>query len=79
VIQLVLGIILFILGLPFLVRGWIFSTKPDHPISLNARERNMRMGLETDLKLWGRKVRRFGTLLSLIGLAIVAWGVASLR
>jgi hypothetical protein len=78
-IPLIVGAIVFLLGLPFLVRGWIFSLKPDHPTSLKAKERNMRMGLETDMKAWGRRVRRFGTILVVIGAGLAAWGVSLLR
>ncbi len=76
-IQLVIGSIIVLLGLPFLVRGWIFTLKPDGPTAQRAKERNLRMGLETDMKKWGRKVRRFGVLMFLFGGGLVAWGVTT--
>jgi hypothetical protein len=77
-VQLIIGIVIVVLGIPFLVRGWVFSRKPDHPMSLKAKERNMRVGLETYMGAWGRKVRRFGTLLILVGGALTAWGALSI-
>lgn len=77
-IQLVIGGVILLLGLPFLVRGWIFFLRPEGAVSLKAKERNLRLGLETDMKAWGRRVRRFGFLLCVIGGALTAWGVNSL-
>ncbi len=73
-IAFIAGILISLLGLPFLIRGWIFSLKPEGQISLNAKERNLRMGLETDMKKWGRKVRRMGLLICIVGGALIAWG-----
>jgi hypothetical protein len=79
VIQLIIGAVFLLVGLPFLVRGWIFTLKPAHAVSLKAKERNMRMGLETDMKAWGRRVRRFGTILVAIGIGLSVWGVSTLQ
>ena len=68
---LVIGIVILVLGLPFLIRGWIFFLRPEHTISLQAKERNLRMGLETDMKEWGRKVRRLGFLICSVGIVII--------
>lgn len=73
-IALVLGSLLMAAGVPFLARGWIFTLRPEHPISTRARERNMRLGLETDMRLWGRRVRRMGFLIFVSGSALAAWG-----
>lgn len=74
VIALVIGIVLLIVGLPFLIRGWIFTLKTEHPITLHAKERNMRLGLETNMKIWGRKTRRVGLMLVVLGGLLIAWG-----
>ena len=74
-IQLVIGSILVLLGLPFFIRGWIFFLAPESSVSKRAQERNLRMGLETDMKRWGRRVRRFGLLLLAIGGALGYWGL----
>lgn len=73
-IQTILGSIIIVLGLPFLIRGWIFTLRPDSATSTRAKERNMRLGLETDMKLWGRRVRRSGFILVTVGGLLVAWG-----
>jgi hypothetical protein len=76
-IAFVTGIVIATLGLPFLIRGWIFSLKPEGAISLAAKERNLRLGLETDMKKWGRKVRRLGLIIVVAGAALIAWGSSS--
>jgi len=68
---LVFGLIILIFGLPFLIRGWIFFLRPEHTISQQAKERNLRLGLETDMKVWGRKVRRLGFIICSIGIALI--------
>lgn len=76
-IPFVLGSLVLLVGLPFLVRGWIFTLRPDGAIAANAKERNLRLGLETDMKKWGRRVRRLGLILCVAGGALVAWGYPS--
>lgn len=73
-IAFLLGSVVALLGLPFFVRGWIFTLRPDGSVAANAKERNLRLGLETDMKKWGRRVRRLGLILLLIGGALIAWG-----
>src|SRR5262249_2943366 len=73
-IPIVFGALFSLAGLPFLIRGWLFTLKPAHAISLRAKERNMRLGLETDLKRWGRRVRRIGFIRCGIGTALILWG-----
>jgi hypothetical protein len=70
-----IGSFIVLLGLPFLIRGWVFTLKPEHAISLRAKERNMRLGLETNMKIWGRKVRRMGLIICTVGGVLIAWGV----
>ena len=76
-VQLVIGGVILLVGVPFLIRGWIFTLRPEGATSNQAKERNLRLGLETDMKKWGRRVRRFGLLLTVIGGALTAWGVTS--
>jgi hypothetical protein len=76
-IAFVAGIVITLLGLPFLIRGWIFTLKPEGRVSLNAKERNLRLGLETDMKIWGRKIRRLGLLIVIAGGGLIAWGSSS--
>ena len=78
-IALALGAFVIALALPFLVRGWIFTLRPEGPTSLKAKERYLRLGLETDMKRWGRRVRRFGFLLTVIGSSLAYWGYTLIR
>jgi hypothetical protein len=73
-IPIAIGSLIALLGLPFLIRGWLFTLKPEHAVSLRAKERNMRLGLETNMKVWGRRVRRIGFILCTTGTALIAWG-----
>lgn len=77
-VAIVLGSLVIALGLPFLVRGWIFSLRPQHAISRRARERNLRLGLEPDMHRWGRRVRRVGLCVVIVGAAWLSWGLWSL-
>lgn len=76
-ISIVAGSLLALLGVPFLIRGWIFTLKPEHALSLRAKERNMRLGLETNMKVWGRRVRRIGFILCTTGGLLIAWGAGA--
>jgi hypothetical protein len=76
-IRLIIGSLILLVGVPFLIRGWIFTLKPEHKISLQARERNLRLGLETNMKVWGRKVRRVGFILCAIGGTFLWFGFRS--
>ncbi|MFO0726932.1 MAG: hypothetical protein U1E65_24325 [Myxococcota bacterium] len=71
------GAFVAVLGLPFFIRGLRLSLKPEGTYADRMRERNLRMGLEADMRVWGRKIRRLGVLLMLIGGAIA--GFASLH
>jgi hypothetical protein len=78
VIRLIIGSLIVLVGLPFLIRGWIFFLRPEHAISKQAQERNLRLGLETDMKRWGRRVRRMGFLIVAVGAALAFFGYRSL-
>jgi hypothetical protein len=73
--MVVLGSVIAALGLPFFVRGLRLSLGPDSPYADRIRERNLRAGLEADMRIWGRKVRRLGFLLLLSGVSLVVYSV----
>lgn len=73
----VIGAALALLGAPFFLRGLTLSLWPEGRRAQQVRERNLRKGLETDMKLWGRRVRRFGALLLILGSTLVAVGQLS--
>jgi len=78
IILAIIGGMFLALGLTMYTRGWIYFIKPDGKIAEKRKKRNLKMGWPTDMKLFGRKVRRVGFLTSLIGGALVAWYVADL-
>lgn len=70
----IVGAVIALLGLPFFARGLTLTLKPDGALAGRIRERNLRRGLDADMKSWGRRVRRFGVLLLLIGGSLIAVG-----
>ncbi|MBI4820927.1 MAG: hypothetical protein HY791_31980 [Deltaproteobacteria bacterium] len=77
--RLVIGLILLTFGLPFFVRGLIFTRRPDHRLTLKAKQRNLRLGLDSDMTRWGKRIRRFGFLMMVVGGTLAAFGAASLE
>ncbi len=69
----VVGGPLAFLGLTMMVRGWIYTLRPDGPTAAKRKKRNLQRGFTTDMKLFGRKVRRLGLLLVLGGAFLVGW------
>ncbi|MBI2375967.1 MAG: hypothetical protein HYV07_18380 [Deltaproteobacteria bacterium] len=76
--RLVIGLVLVVVGLPFFVRGLVFTRRPEHPATLRAKKRNLRLGLDTDMVRWGKRIRRFGFLLMVAGGALAAFGASNL-
>jgi hypothetical protein len=70
----IVGSVLVFLGLPFFGRGLALTLKPEGAFAERIRERNLRRGLDPDMRTWGRRVRRFGVLLLLIGGSLIAVG-----
>lgn len=70
---LYLGIPLLLLGLTMLARGWIYTLKPNGKMAEKRKRRNLKVGFTTDMKLFGRKIRRLGLLLALGGSGLVGW------
>ena len=68
-----LGAPIFLLGLMMLARGWIYTLRPNGKMAEKRKRRNLKVGFTTDMKLFGRKVRRLGLILSIVGSALVGW------
>jgi hypothetical protein len=62
-----------LLGLMMLVRGWVYTLKPNGKMAEKRKRRNLKVGFTTDMKLFGRKVRRLGLILVIVGAAMVGW------
>ena len=66
----VLGALFLLVGAVMLFRGWSYSMQPDGPRALKRKARNLELGFPTDMKVFGRKVRRLGTILTVVGLVL---------
>lgn len=70
---MVVGIPLSLLGLTMMVRGWVYTLRPDGPMAAKRKKVNLKRGFTTDMKVFGRKVRRLGLILMLLGAFLVGW------
>ena len=69
----VVGAPLALLGLTMMVRGWVYTLRPNGPMAEKRKKRNLQRGFTTDMKLFGRKVRRLGLMLLLVGGVCLGW------
>lgn len=74
---LYVGIAVLVLGLTMLLRGWIYTLKPNGRMAEKRKRRNLKVGFTTDMKLFGRKIRRLGLLLALGGSGMVGWHLSA--
>ena len=72
-IPLYAGIPFILLGLTMMTRGWIYTLRPDGKMAEKRKRRNLRVGFSTDMKVFGRRVRRIGLMLAIVGGALVGW------
>lgn len=64
---------LLVLGGLMAARGTVYGLWPEGPIAKKRQQRNLRRGFTTDMKAFGRRVRRLGVLLALIALTVLGW------
>ncbi|MEW5854627.1 MAG: hypothetical protein AB2A00_37980 [Myxococcota bacterium] len=64
---MILGGVFLFFGLIMMFRGWTYTLRPDGPMALKRKAKNLQLGFPTDMRVWGRKVRRVGTILGVIG------------
>ena len=76
-VMYVFGVPLVLLGLTMMTRGWIYTLRPDGAIAAKRKKVNLKRGFTTDMKIFGRKVRRLGLLLVLVGATLIGWHRAS--
>ncbi len=76
--------ILVYIAIPFLlvggtmfVRGWVYTIWPDGKMADKRKRRNLKIGFPTDMKFFGRKVRRLGLILLLVGGGLIGWHYSS--
>lgn len=70
---LVVGIPLALLGATMMVRGWAYTLRPDGTMAKKRQKVNLKRGFTTDMKVFGRKVRRLGLMLLLVGGTLIGW------
>ncbi len=76
---LIIGAPLALLGATMMIRGWTYTLRPDGAMAKKRQKVNLKRGFTTDMKLFGRKVRRLGLMLLLVGGTMVGWQQASAR
>jgi TRAP-type C4-dicarboxylate transport system permease large subunit len=69
----VFGVPLVLLGLTMMTRGWVYTLRPDGAMAAKRKKVNLKRGFTTDMKVFGRKVRRLGLMLALVGGLLVGW------
>ncbi len=74
-----IGTPLLVLGLMMMTRGWIYTVWPEGNIAERRKRQNLKRGMTTDMKLFGRKVRRVGLLAALLGGALVGVKLTQMR
>lgn len=67
------GAVFLLLGLTMWTRGMIYTLRPDGKIAEKRKKKNLKYGFTTDMKVFGRKVRRLGFMIVLVGGGMVAW------
>ena len=70
------GIPILVFGLLMMTRGWIYTLRPDGKMAEKRKRRNLKVGFTTDMKLFGRKVRRLGLMIAIVGGALVGWALS---
>ncbi len=70
------GIPVLALGLLMMTRGWIYTLRPEGKMAEKRKRKNLRVGFSTDMKVFGRRVRRLGLLIALVGGALVGWALS---
>lgn len=73
----VIGGPLALLGVIMMVRGWVYTLRPDGPMAKKRQKVNLKRGFTTDMRVFGRKVRRLGLFLLLVGGTMIGWQRAS--
>ena len=68
--------VFFLLGLTMMVRGSVYIMRPESKMTEKRKRRNLKVGFTTDMKLFGKKVRRTGFIVALVGAGICGWNFA---
>lgn len=64
---------LLLLGVTMWIRGMVYTLKPEGSMAQKRKRRNLKLGFTTDMKIFGRKVRRLGFMISIVAGGLLAW------
>lgn len=70
------GASLLVLGALMATRGLIYTLRPTGKMAEKRKRKNLKYGMPTDMRLFGKRVRRLGLLLALTGGWLVAWDLS---
>lgn len=70
------GVFLLLLGAAMVTRGLIYTLRPTGKIAEKRKRKNLKYGMPTDMRVFGKRVRRLGLLLALAGGWLVAWDLS---
>lgn len=74
---LYVGLPILLFGLLMLTRGWVYTLKPNGKMAEKRKRRNLKVGFTTDMKLFGRKIRRLGLLIVIVGSGMIGWHLSA--
>lgn len=69
----VVGVPLVLYGAAMMTKGWIYTFRPTGPVALKQQKKNLQRGFTTDMKIFGRKIRRLGLMILLVGGVCLGW------
>ncbi len=67
---------LLLLGAAMMTRGLIYTLRPTGSIAEKRKRKNLKYGMPTDMRVFGKRVRRLGLLIALAGGWLLAWDLA---
>lgn len=67
------GVLLLLLGAAMATRGLIYMRWPTGKMAAKRKRKNLKYGMPTDMRVFGKRIRRLGFLIALAGAWLVAW------
>jgi hypothetical protein len=70
------GLLLLLFGAAMATRGFIYTRWPTGKIAEKRKRKNLKYGMPTDMRVFGKRIRRLGLLIALAGGWLVAWDLS---